>query len=218
LFLADGSADGLWVVEKSNWTGLALMAPRTRYPALRKRPEMTGPGVYVLLGPAESAAKSSRVYVGETDVLKERLDQHYKNRDFWTRVVVFTAKDANLNKAHVRYLESRLLGLAVEAGRAEVDNNTGSTLPSLSEADTADIEAFLADMLLIYPVLGVQAFERPDDIDTDQPEQRLYLNGRTLGQRAERPPTGSSSTPGPSGGSTRFPRCTSTPWTSASNW
>ena len=31
IFLADGEADGVWVVEKSNWTGKALMAPRTRY-------------------------------------------------------------------------------------------------------------------------------------------------------------------------------------------
>lgn len=29
IFLAQGIADGVWVVEKSNWTGKALMAPRT---------------------------------------------------------------------------------------------------------------------------------------------------------------------------------------------
>lgn len=28
IFLADGSADGVWVVEKRNWTGKALMALR----------------------------------------------------------------------------------------------------------------------------------------------------------------------------------------------
>lgn len=31
IFLANGGADGVWVVEKSNWTGKALMAPRTWY-------------------------------------------------------------------------------------------------------------------------------------------------------------------------------------------
>jgi hypothetical protein len=39
LFLADGVAEGLWVVEKSNWTGLALMWPRVSYTATRKREE-----------------------------------------------------------------------------------------------------------------------------------------------------------------------------------
>lgn len=37
IFLAYGAADGVWVVAKSNWTGKALMAPRTRYKDLRAR-------------------------------------------------------------------------------------------------------------------------------------------------------------------------------------
>jgi hypothetical protein len=177
LFLADGTPDGLWVVEKSNWTGLALMAPRSRYSALRTRSEVTGPGVYVLVGPPEGGAKSARIYVGETDVLRDRLDMHQKKKDFWTRVVIFTAKDANLNKAHVRYLESRLLSIAAEANRAELDNGSATTLPALSEADRADMEAFLADMLLIYPVLGLNAFEKADE-GPAAPAERLYLTGK----------------------------------------
>lgn len=177
LFLVDGTPDGLWLVEKSLWTGVALMAPRSRYSELRDRPEMTRPGVYVLVGPAENGAKSSRIYVGETDVLRARLDQHQKAKEFWTKVVVFTAKDANLNKAHVRYLEARLLSLATEANRAELENSTGSMLPTLSEADEADMEAFLDDMLLIYPVLGVNAFERVDEAGVSAVE-RLHLKGR----------------------------------------
>ncbi|MGP8064512.1 MAG: GIY-YIG nuclease family protein [Acidimicrobiales bacterium] len=178
LFLADGTPDGLWVVEKSNWTGVALMAPRSRYSALRSRPELAGSGVYVLTGPPEGGAKSVRIYVGETDVLRDRLDNHQKNKDFWTKVVIFTAKDLNLNKAHVRYLESRLLSIAAEANRAELDNGTATTLPALSEADRADLESFLADMLLIYPVLGLNAFEKVDEASQTTPGERLYLKGK----------------------------------------
>lgn len=174
LFLVNGTPDGLWLIEKSLWTGVALMAPRSRYSELRDRPEMTRPGVYVLIGPADSVAKTSRVYVGETDVLRMRLDQHQKTKEFWTRVVVFTAKDSNLNKAHVRYLEARLLSIAAEAKRVELDNGAASTLPALSEADEADMEAFLDDMLLIYPVLGVNAFESADEASAAGAE-RLYL-------------------------------------------
>lgn len=178
LFLAEGTPDGLWVVEKSNWTGKALMAPRSRYSALRSRDEMGGPGVYVLTGPPEGGAKPVRIYVGETDVLRDRLDNHQKNKDFWTKVVIFTAKDANLNKAHVRYLESRLLTIATEANRAELDNGTATTLPALSEADRADLESFLSDMLLIYPVLGLNAFEKVDEVNQTTPAGRLILKGK----------------------------------------
>lgn len=159
IFLAEGSPDGLWVVEKSNWTGIGLVASRSGYPVLRDRPEIQGPGVYVLVGPADGVARTYRIYIGETDVLRPRLDSHLKNKEFWTRVIVFTSKDANLNKAHVRYLESRLINLAQEAKRVEVENSTVSSMPSLSEADKADMEAFLEDMLLLYPVVGITAFE-----------------------------------------------------------
>jgi hypothetical protein len=66
IFLANGGADGVWVVEKSNWTGKALMAPRTRYKELRARPDLDDPGVYLLIGPTESGVPSHRVYIGET--------------------------------------------------------------------------------------------------------------------------------------------------------
>ncbi len=43
--------------------------------------------------------------------------------------------------------------------RADLENETIPSRPNLSEADTADAESFLEDMLLIYPLLGVTAFE-----------------------------------------------------------
>lgn len=143
IFLADGAADGVWVVEKSNWTGKALMAPRTRYKDLRARPDLDGPGVYLLSGPSDSAVPEVRIYIGETDDLPGRLDSHSKTKDFWNRVIVFTSKDANLNKAHIRYLEARLIAIARAANRAEIENSTFGVLPPLSEPDTAEAEAFL---------------------------------------------------------------------------
>lgn len=176
IFLADGIADGVWVVEKSNWTGKALMAPRTRYPRLRARPDLDGPGVYLLVGPTESGLLPSRVYIGETDDLPGRLDSHNKNKGFWNRAIVFTSKDENLNKAHIRYLEARLIELAGSAKRAEIDNGNAGSRPPLSEADSAEAEAFLTEMLLIYPVLGVQVFQKAEE----QPSSsvRLRLSGK----------------------------------------
>ncbi|MDP9358475.1 MAG: DUF4357 domain-containing protein [Chloroflexota bacterium] len=59
----------------------------------------------------------------------------------------------------MQYLEARLLELARRAKRADLENETIPSRPNLSEADTADAESFLEDMLLIYPLLGVTAFE-----------------------------------------------------------
>ncbi len=71
----------------------------------------------------------------------------------------FTSKDQYLNKAHVRYLEARLVALANEAKRCELDNGNAPQRPVLSEADAADAEAFLADMLLCLPLMGAGFFE-----------------------------------------------------------
>lgn len=159
IFIPAGDPEGLRIVEKSNWTGQGLVFPRAQFTEARRRDELKRTGVYVLWGPGESG-QLPRVYVGEGDVVLPRLDQHAKQKDFWTHAVVFVSKDQNLNKAHVKYLEARLVALAAEAKRAELDNGNVPQLPPLSEADAADAEGFLANLLLCLPVVGVNLFEK----------------------------------------------------------
>ena len=158
IFIPTGEPEGLRVIEKSNWTGQGLFFPRTRYSEASRREELKRTGVYLLWDIGESG--QSRAYVGEGDSLRPRLDRHQKKKDFWTHAVAFTSKDENLNKAHVQYLESRLIQLAGEAKRCELDNENVPNPPSLSEPDKADAELFLADMLLCLPVLGVSFFKK----------------------------------------------------------
>lgn len=173
IFLPDGSPDGLRVVEKSNWTGRGIVCPRPLFPTARTREEFSRTGVYVLLGPP-GEGELPEVYIGEGDPIRPRLELHQAKKDFWTTAICFTSKDANLNKAHVQYLESRLLNLARAAKRCTLDNGNAPTLPSLSEADIADTETFLSEMLLCFPVLGVTIFEKaPEPTDT---AIELYFN------------------------------------------
>ncbi len=101
------------------------------------------------------------LYVGEGDPILPRLQDHQSKKDFWTRAIGFTTATAGqLNKAHVQFLEARLIALARAAKRMPLDNANQPTEPSLSEADRADMEVFLAHMLGMLPVLGVHAFEQ----------------------------------------------------------
>ena len=61
-------------------------------------------------------------YIGEADPLIERLVQHYRTKDWWTSVVFFASKDRQLNKAHVQYLEAKLVQLARAANRCRLEN------------------------------------------------------------------------------------------------
>jgi hypothetical protein len=177
IFIPSGEPEGLRIVEKSNWTGQGLVFPRSLWTEARQRPEFKRTGVYVLWGPGEGG-QLPRVYVGEGDSVQVRLDQHAKGKDYWTHAVVFTSKDQYLNKAHVKYLESRLVGLAITAKRCVLDNGNMPPQPALSEADTADAEGFLDDLALCLPLVGVGFFEKAKA--SSRQERMLYLRAKGI--------------------------------------
>ncbi len=180
IFLPDGTADGIRTVEKSNWIGRGIVCPRSRFPTAKDRPEFNRPGVYLLTSPPAEGGLPT-VYIGEGDPVQPRLEQHFAKKDFWTSLVAFTSKDDNLNKAHVQYLESKLVCIARDAKRCTLDNGNVPQLPALSEPDMAEMESFLGEMLLIFPVLGLGIFDRPA---TRPPEKHLlHLKGKGVASR-----------------------------------
>jgi hypothetical protein len=170
IFIADGDPDGLRIVERSNWVGRALVFPRAAWvqPSVADRPELQQTGVYLLLGPREDG-EGDRLYIGEGDPIKPRLATHHSGtaqKDFWTRAICFVSMGQALNKAHVQFLEANLIRLAKQAKRVplDVENKKNESEPTLSEADRADMQVFLAHMLGMLPVLGVHAFEQPPKV------------------------------------------------------
>ncbi len=154
LFLPHADARRLRVGEVSNWTGKALAAPRTELDDLLAREETESSGVYFLLG-VNPETGDNLAYIGEAEVIRDRLKQH-KAKDFWTSVVVFVSKDENLTKAHIRYLENRLLHEAKAVGRYKLEN-TNTTNPKLPESDREDMEVYLSRIRQVLPVLGVRS-------------------------------------------------------------
>lgn len=166
LFLVDGTSTGLITAEIINWTGHVLAVPRSKLPEALLRDEPKKTGVYLLVGPDPGSAGKDRVYIGEGDNVAERLKAHAKDatKEFWTKALIITSKDTNLTKAHVRYLEHRLVSLAKEADRADVANGNDPALKLLPESDVADMEFFLSQVKLVLPVLGVDLFRQKPSI------------------------------------------------------
>src|SRR5258708_157872 len=151
LLLPRGDAKSLRTAEISNWTGKAIAAPRTELDDLLAREELDKAGVYMLIG-YDPKTNAPRAYIGEAEVIRERLRQH-KTKEFWVWVIVFISKDENLTKAHVRYLENQLLEEARQINRFTLEQNQagGSRLP---ESAREDMEVFLAGIRHLPPVLG----------------------------------------------------------------
>jgi len=162
LFLIDGSPTGLIAAEIINWTGHILVASRSRLPEALQRAEALRTGAYVLFGPDPDQPFKPRVYIGEGDNIADRIKSHSRDdaKDFWERVCFITSKDTNLTKAHVRYLECRLVELTLASNRANLANGNEPARKLLPESEIADMEFFLEQLQLILPIVGLD-FLRP---------------------------------------------------------
>ena len=75
--------------------------------------------------PAETAEDGfALAYVGEGEDISARIKSHDVNKDWWTAAILVTTAGNKLNKAHVRYLEARLIEEARKIGRTPLDNGT----------------------------------------------------------------------------------------------
>lgn len=151
LFLPFGNPKQVRTAEISNWSGKAVAAPRSDLEYFLFRPELEKPGVYLLIG-VDSQDGLPIAYIGEAEVVSDRIKQH-KSKDYWNSVIAFVSKDENLTKAHIRYLEGRIIDQATSIGRYKIANAkaSGSHLP---ESDQQDMEVFLERIAQLLPVLG----------------------------------------------------------------
>lgn len=109
LFFIYGKLDQMLTAEVFGWTGHVLMVPRTQIAEALQRQEARYTGVYLLLGENEEGPIA---YIGEAEDVGYRIKSHEANKDWWTSAVLITASANILNKAHVKYLESRLVEIA----------------------------------------------------------------------------------------------------------
>lgn len=155
LFFIDGKPDGMLTAEVFNWTGHVLMTPRTQISEALRRKEARYTGVYLLLGEVEGEPQA---YIGEGEDISERIRNHDTRKEWWSTAVLIVSSANNLNKAHVKYLESRLIEQARSVGSLRLENGNTPSRPSLSEAAQSNMEAFLEYILMVLPALRIDSF------------------------------------------------------------
>ena len=190
IFVPDGDPEGVRIIDRMNWTGHGIVFPREKWPTTRQRGEFSRTGVYILSGYKSAEDDLPSIYIGEGDVIRNRIESHFQSKDFWDRAIVFTASNNSLNKAHVKWLEYALVSRALQAKRSILDNGTEPQEPAPSEAEHADTQAFLQEVLQILPLVGLRAFEMPKPVAT--PHLKPDVDGAA---------------PGPDQGAIRHNRC-----------
>ena len=158
IYLADGGSIGIRHAEITNWSGQALACPRSRFQELREWKEVKCPGVYFLVGQDDQTGENA-VYIGEAEVVIDRLASHISGKDFWNELIAFTSKDENLTKGHIRYLESRLITEATKSGRYLVKNSAQPQIPTLPRGDRDAMEEYIESVKALLGVLGHRLLE-----------------------------------------------------------
>ena len=171
IFLPDGDPTGIKEAEVINWTGRSFVIPRKKFKDLNSDSyavkQLSTPGIYFLIG--EEDLKEDRVYVGEAENLYKRVNHHSRSgKDFWNKAVFFFSKDKNLTKAHVKFLESRIIEIISENNRVELENSNNSSRASLSRAEEAEMENYLKKVELLMPALGYNYLKSLTDVEKSQ--------------------------------------------------
>jgi hypothetical protein len=158
VYLADATVTGIRYAELVNWTGQAIACPRNRLNELAKWPEAAKPGIYFLFESRFADTKPT-AYIGESENVSQRLTSHDRNKDFWNEVIIFTSKDENLTKAHIKYLESTLVNLSKQADRYQLENGNTPPESSLPRADRDAMEEFVENARMVLGILGYSILE-----------------------------------------------------------
>lgn len=167
LFFVSGDPDGMITATiPFQWTGNVLVARRTQLDEALEREEVNRPGAYLLIGELDGRPN---LYVGETDVIKDRIKSHAREKDWWDQAVLITSNGEPLNKAHVRYLENRLFEEARRIGKIRVDYGRSPSASQLSEAARAHMDDFMDNLMLVLPALGFDFFN--EDVSEPAPNK-----------------------------------------------
>jgi hypothetical protein len=179
LFIPSGNASELKIIEKMNWTGIGMEISRSAWPAYRKRKELTQAGIYILAGYQDDEDLPC-LYIGQADGIKNRLENHYKNKSFWDRALIFVSSNQGLNRAHITWLEWALIQKAQTVGRCKLDNTSIPNEPGLTESERADTQEFLHEILSILPLIEITAFEQAQKIEQQHTPQQQSSNENTI--------------------------------------
>ena len=181
IFLPDGNPRGVKVADITSRTVQVMFIPRAELDLAAKRQELSGVGVYFLIGETEDSGVK-QVYVGEAEDCLARLKQHNKQKDFWSTALVGLSKTQYFTKSHVKYLEWHCHDAINAAGRFKLENSGVPTKSFVSESMEADLLDNFETLKVLVSTLGYPLF---DQIKKSGKQSILYCRGKDADARGE---------------------------------
>ena len=175
IFVPEGDPEGIRIIDRISSTGIFFSFPRDKWDTIKNRPELRGAGIYILSGYSNPVDELPTIYIGHSDSVTSRIEQHIKTKEFWDKAVIFVTAD-KINSAHAKWLEQALIRRVVDAGRSNIENGNNPLEPTISESERAEMNVFLAEIYQTLPLVGLRAFELPRTVAT--PTSQTTSNAR----------------------------------------
>lgn len=170
IFITGQDPRSLRTVELDNWTGVAITGQPEFFKKALEAEVLSRSCVYLLI---RSGADDDlpEIYVGESDDFSQR----YTNGKFpieFDTFLIFTSKDDNLTRAHVKWLELKLWSiLRGNSGKVVVANANKPTSSNLPRADIATMQTYLGNMIYVLEALGYDLFSVQERTSTSPATQ-----------------------------------------------
>lgn len=183
IYLPKGNPRSLRVAEITTRIVRVIEIPRNQLNTFFDMPEAQQVGVYFLVGNLDDES-SPQLYIGQTGDLINRLKEHNKSKDFWTRAFVTVSLTNSITQTHALFLEWLSIETATKVGRYTLQNKNTGSLPYTPDPLKADCHEIHETTATLLATLGQPIFETFTDNNTDietalQSEQHeFYIKGR----------------------------------------
>lgn len=158
IFLPSGDPRGIRVGELTTSIVRVFEVPRALLDEYLAMPESKQVGLYFLIGDDEDADFPA-VYIGQTGGTGQRLVEHHKKKDFWSRALVVVSMTNNLTQTHALYLEWLSIQQANLAGRFKSENGNGGSKPYTPAPLESDCQEIFDITRTLIATLGQPVFE-----------------------------------------------------------
>ena len=182
IYLLDGTPEGMICAYLAGWSGQCIKIPRNLLSEAKSRKEVYTSGIYFLFGESDDNNGFAKVYIGESENVYRRLESHIKEKDFWNVAIVFSSKDDDLTKAHIRFLENQLINISKQNSIYEVFNSNDGSATTLPEYEISSMEGYIDNIKIVLPSLGYDIFNVKEESSKDENKMReiLYLKIKNL--------------------------------------
>jgi hypothetical protein len=185
IFITGQDPRSLRTVELDNWTGVAITGQPEFFKKALEAEVLSRSCVYLLI---RSSADDDlpEIYVGESDDFSQRYLTGKFPIDF-DSFLIFTSKDDNLTRAHVKWLERELWSiLKGNSGKVVVANTNKPTGSNLPRADIATMRTYLSNTIYVLEALGYDLFSVQERTSASPSSNQMDLqSSETSGLRLD---------------------------------